>query len=257
VEAFLVQAAPTSPTSAPIPEELLSLLQVDLNAVEFDWESTDNRIMGLAPATKTEAQGMEVLEEVPDHPPAREELPPPLEPAAGIDTFDLSNVFADEDEESWQTLFSAFKKGVDEQIDEADTESHYNLGIAYKEMGLYEDAVAEFRHAARDPRRAADCACLEGVCWRDKGDLTAAETAFRTGLEYPALSAEALFNVKYELGLLFEMTGRGAEALQLYREIARLAPEFRDVDQRIGRLSGDTEELLEPELLELEEESTP
>ncbi len=153
-------------------------------------------------------------------------------------------------------LLSAFKKGVDEQIDESDTESHYSLGIAYKEMGLYEEAVREFRSAARDPRRSADCASLEGICLRDKGDLLSAEEVFRAALELPALSGEALLNMKYELAFLYELSERAQEAITIYHEIIGIKPNFRDVKHRLHHLCGDdADDILEPEMIELDEEN--
>lgn len=152
-------------------------------------------------------------------------------------------------------LLTAFKKGVDEQLDESDTESHYSLGIAYKEMGLYDEAVEEFRAAARDTTRSADCLCLEGLCWRDKGDLPAAEHAFKQGLSLPTISTEALLNLKYELAMLYELSGRTGEAISLYSEILNSNIYFRDVSDRLSNLADNGElDILEPELLELDEE---
>jgi tetratricopeptide (TPR) repeat protein len=152
-------------------------------------------------------------------------------------------------------LLTAFKKGVDEQLDESDTESHYSLGIAYKEMGLYDEAVEEFRAAARDTSRSADCSCLEGLCWRDKGDMTAAEDAFKEGLALPVISAEALLNLKYELAMLYELSDRTEEAISLYSEIMNANIYFRDVSDRLANLADNGDlDILEPELLELDEE---
>jgi tetratricopeptide (TPR) repeat protein len=57
-----------------------------------------------------------------------------------------------------------FKKNVETQIDAEDTETHYNLGIAYKEMGLFDDAVAEFDKAMNNPGRLVDSLTLKGTC---------------------------------------------------------------------------------------------
>ncbi len=66
-------------------------------------------------------------------------------------------------------LLREFQKGVREQLDEKDFETHYNLGIAYKEMALHDEAVQEFRLAARDAGRALSCANLLGLCYLAKG----------------------------------------------------------------------------------------
>ncbi len=152
-------------------------------------------------------------------------------------------------------LFSAFKKGVGEQLAQDDTESHYSLGIAYKEMGLFDDAIAELQSAARDPRRRADCITLQGICSREKGDSARAEEFFRAGLELVELSALERLCLTYELALLHESTGQGERALGGYREVFALNPAFRDTAQKIARLQCDNESLetADLELVDLDE----
>lgn len=152
-------------------------------------------------------------------------------------------------------LFSAFKKGVGEQLSQDDTESHYSLGIAYKEMGLFDDAIAELQSAARDPRRRADCITLQGICSREKGDSARAEEFFRAGLELVELSALERLCLTYELALLHESTGQGERALGGYREVFALNPAFRDTAQKIARLQCDNESLetADLELVDLDE----
>jgi tetratricopeptide (TPR) repeat protein len=152
-------------------------------------------------------------------------------------------------------LFSAFKKGVGEQLDQDDTESHYSLGIAYKEMGLFDDAIAEFQAAARDPRRLADCITLQGICSREKGDLVRAEEFFRAGLGLSDLSAVERLCLTYELALLHELVGQGDRALAAYREIFALNPAFRDTAQKIAQLQCDVDALesADIELVDLDE----
>jgi pilus assembly protein FimV len=153
-------------------------------------------------------------------------------------------------------LFSSFKQAVDRQLDQGDTETHYNLGIAYKEMGLYDDAIAEFQVASQAAERAADCLTLQGICHRDKGDAESAEEAFRKGMGLEGLSAEEALSLKYELALLLEGIDRTNEALQLYREVRAGKPDFRDVGSKVTAMSGEVEAKAseELELLELEAE---
>lgn len=152
-------------------------------------------------------------------------------------------------------LFSAFKKGVGEQLDQGDTETHYNLGIAYKEMGLYDDAIAEFKAASLDPHRAADCITLQGICCREKGDYVAAEEYFQTGMTLrEQISEEEWLCLKYELALLREVTGDDEAALAGYREIFAINRDFRDTVQKIARLQADDEslDLADIELVDLD-----
>ncbi len=153
-------------------------------------------------------------------------------------------------------LFSVFKEVVDQQLDQGDTETHYNLGIAYREMGLYDDAISEFQAASRAPERTADCLTLQGICHRDKGDVANAEAAFRTGMALGRLSRGEELSLKYELALLLEGAGRLEESVQLYREVRSDDPDFREVGSRIAAISGERETMAEElDLLELEEEA--
>ena len=152
-------------------------------------------------------------------------------------------------------LFSAFKKGVGEQLAQDDTESHYSLGIAYKEMGLFDDAIAEFQSAARDPRRLADCITLQGICCREKGDPAKAEEYFRSGLAVEGLSHEEQLCLSYELALLYEMIGDRERALTGYLEVFKLNSDFRDIARKIASLRTDdeTQEGADLELVDLDE----
>jgi tetratricopeptide (TPR) repeat protein len=152
--------------------------------------------------------------------------------------------------------FIEFKKGIDSQLDKEDAESHYDLGIAYKEMGLFDDAIAEFQAAAFNPRRKIDCLTLEGICYRDRGDFNRAEEVFISARLQTGLSDEELLSLNYELAFLYETVGRSDEALHLYRQVRAADSVFRDAAQRIRLLSGGDalHEHDELELLELEVE---
>src|SRR5258706_6032098 len=67
---------------------------------------------------------------------------------------------------SVETVFEQFKAGVAAQISESDAGTHYDLGVAYREMGLYTDAINEFSLAARDPARDCVCQSMIGSLYR-------------------------------------------------------------------------------------------
>ncbi len=154
---------------------------------------------------------------------------------AGDGTGDPSGKYA------FDGLFARFKEGLDQQVASDDTETHYDLGIAYMEMGLYDDAIKEFLIAATDPRRTLDCLTLQGVCCRDKGDLETAGQCFTAGLSLDGLDADRIVSLRYELALLYQVSGRREAALQAFREVFALNPGFRDTMQRIAHLSGKEE----------------
>lgn len=162
-----------------------------------------------------------------DEEPAEPETAAPAEAEAAVQP---------QNKYSFDGLFSEFKKGLDKQVDREDTETHYNLGIAYKEMGLYSDAIAEFETASADPRRRMDCITLQGICYREKGDFAQAEEVLKKGATVRGLSDAEKTSLSYELGLLYEMTGKAGDAVRSYVETYRLAPGFRDTLEKINLL---------------------
>lgn len=135
-----------------------------------------------------------------------------------------------------------FKTDVDEQIAADDMESHYNLGIAYREMGLFDDAVSEFDKAEKDPSRFVDCLTLKGLCYSDKNDYVSAEKVFMQALDSQYLEDIQRLNLGYELGLLYERADRLNDALISYQNVLSQDSNYRDVSDKIAAL----EESLSP-----------
>lgn len=119
------------------------------------------------------------------------------------------------------------------EVDVSDAQSHYDLGLAFKEMGLMDEAISELRQAAADPARKIACLVLQGACLRDKGDVFTAESLLRSLLN-PGLCQEDACSVKYELALTCEIAGKADEAAALLAEIDTINPSFRDVHLRLG-----------------------
>ncbi|TLM67904.1 MAG: tetratricopeptide repeat protein [Deltaproteobacteria bacterium] len=117
-----------------------------------------------------------------------------------------------------------------------DAQSHFDLGIAYKEMGLFDDAIAEFGKAARDPSRRLDCLIMKGQCHAETNDFDRAEEAFKAALDQMSITEEVRVALQYELGLLYEAAGRLPEALEKFQIVADLDLFFRDVTDKLKSL---------------------
>ncbi|MBI2001110.1 MAG: tetratricopeptide repeat protein [candidate division NC10 bacterium] len=133
-------------------------------------------------------------------------------------------------------LVKEFQKGVREQLDEKDYETHYNLGIAYKEMELYDEAIQEFRLAGRDPERALTCANLLGLCFLAKGEPEAAIRELRAGLEIRGHPRSAYHGLRYDLGLAHETQGDLVRSLEAFEVLQAEDARFRDVGLRVRDL---------------------
>lgn len=146
-----------------------------------------------------------------------------------------------------ETVFEQFKRGVAEQVDESDSETHFDLGIAYKEMGLLSDARREFQVAMSDPRRRCLCWTMIGMIYMEEGQPRDAIEAFQSGLESPEKTQSEAIGLHYELGLACEAAGLSDQARLHYQFVFQREAGFREVGQRLQRLggpSGDSEELL-------------
>ncbi|MGE5413149.1 MAG: tetratricopeptide repeat protein [Syntrophomonadaceae bacterium] len=139
-------------------------------------------------------------------------------------------------EVSLEEIFREFKKGVEQQLSAEDYETHYNLGIAYKEMGLVDEAVGEFQLASKDPTRAVECCSMLGHCFLEKGMPQLAIKWFRKGLETPAIGDQAMAGMLYDLARVYQDTGDMDSAYKAYQEVFGLNANYRDVVQRVKEL---------------------
>ncbi len=135
-----------------------------------------------------------------------------------------------------EEVFAKFKEGVAKQIDVDDGQGHYDLGIAYKEMALLDDAIREFETAARDSKRACICHSMIGMIELERGNLNEAIDAFMRGLKSPGRSKEQEASLLFEVGAAYEVKKMNKLALDYFQRTARLMPNFRDVQERIRRL---------------------
>jgi tetratricopeptide (TPR) repeat protein len=141
---------------------------------------------------------------------------------------------------SLEDVFSQFKKGVEQTVKPEDADTHYDLGIAYKEMGLIDDAVHEFEVAlsGKGRKKEVDCLTMIGLCRMERGDGAGAVVAFRRALRSDFLAPEAARAVHYELGAAHASTGDKDSALHYLHKVLKVDPRFRDTKAFVARLGG-------------------
>ena len=141
-------------------------------------------------------------------------------------------------EKNMMEIFDEFKKGVDEKIGQEDYDTRYNLGIAYKEMGLVDEAIQEFLISAKHTEKYFDSAGLLGLCFREKGMFAQAISWFGKALEVGGRSAEEYLAVRYEILLTYRLDRDYDQALAVAGEIAREHPGYRDVADIAKEIEG-------------------
>ncbi len=133
-------------------------------------------------------------------------------------------------------IFKEFKKGVDKQLGKEDYDTRYNLGIAYKEMGLVDEAIAEFQLAAKDEARLLECSSMLGICFMEKGMPKLAVKWFEKGLKAPGRSPEEYLGLRYDLGMAHQAAGDAETALEIFTEIHGEDAGFREVAAKVRDL---------------------
>lgn len=132
-------------------------------------------------------------------------------------------------EKNMMEIFDEFKKGVDEKIGHEDYDTRYNLGIAYKEMGLLEEAIHEFLISSRHPVKFFDSAGLLGMCFREKGMFGEAANWFEKAAATPDRKHEEYLAVKFELVITYKLQEDFASAKKFAEDILRIDSSYRNI----------------------------
>ncbi len=139
-------------------------------------------------------------------------------------------------EPSLEEIVEGFKKGVAEHLSAEDFDTHYNLGIAYREMGLLDDAIGEFQLASKDPRFFVDCCAMLGVCFMEKGMPELAVKWYRRALEAEELAEETRWGLLYDLGNAFLALGDRNNAYSAFVEVYGANSQYRDIVAKLAEL---------------------
>jgi len=158
-----------------------------------------------------------------------------LAPAATPGTLENLNQLAE--------VFQEFRSELGEMGEEdEDLETHYNLGIAYREMGLLDEAIGEFQKVAKAVQKGKpfryemNCSVMLGLSFMDKGEPKVASLWYRRALQVPGLEEESALALRYDLGLALESAGEADAALDSFRQVYAANIDYRDVADRIATL---------------------
>ena len=211
----LIPSAPAAHNEATTTEGLLDQLVSEVEGLEAS--ANEKSAAAEAPAKRTS-----------------ESLPETESVAAAADgKNELSEVFQE---------FRAELGEMGEKDEDEDLETLYNLGIAYREMGLLDEAIGEFQRVAkaiqegRPFRYSMQCATLLGVIFMEKQEPKIAALWYQRALELPALDPETVLALRYDLGVAEEQGGNSGAALDSFRQVYAMNIDYRDVAERIAAL---------------------
>ncbi|HEX7238982.1 MAG TPA: tetratricopeptide repeat protein, partial [Longimicrobiaceae bacterium] len=188
-------------------------------------------------------------------PPPPEPVPAPRQSAPAGDYVDLGSLIMEDEPEERSTRFvveeeeptgdedrdfadmlSVFRQKVNENIGADDPSSHYDLGVAFMEMGLVDEAIAEFQVALRGGANPLATLEMLGSCFVEKGQHAVAARVLDRALRIPGASEAEVVGVVYQLGRCQEALGNAAAAREMYERVLAFDIRFRDAASRLESL---------------------
>ncbi len=146
-------------------------------------------------------------------------------------------ISADEDE-TFQEALSEFKRALDQNLGVEEHQAHYDLGIAFREMGLMDESISEFQKALRSPESRMRSSEALGQVFFEQGRPGVAEAVLR-GVERGPESDADKIGVLYWLGRALESQGRGVEAQGCYERVLAVDVTFLDASDRAHQLQSE------------------
>lgn len=149
--------------------------------------------------------------------------------------------------EPLKEVFEEFRAELGEMgAEDEDLETHYNLGIAFREMGLLEEAISEFQKVAKANekgkafRYAMQCCTLLGLAFMEKGQPSIAAIWYQRALHTPGVDGESTLALRYDLGVAQESANDLDAALKSFSQVYAVNIDYRDVADRIATLQKTT-----------------
>jgi tetratricopeptide (TPR) repeat protein len=137
---------------------------------------------------------------------------------------------------NFREILEQFKRGIEENLDAEDFQAHYDLGIAFKEMGLLDEAIAQFQRALRSPEGRLRASEALGIAFHDKGRHAIAEAVLTRAIDGIPGADDEKIGLIYWLGRSLEAQGRETEALPWYERALAVDIRFLDLGERLARL---------------------
>ncbi len=122
-------------------------------------------------------------------------------------------------------------------------QASYQRGVAFKEAGAYKQAIALFERALRDRALAVKAKTQIALCLQARGHLDEAAVSLERLWNEQQGTAQELRQIRYLLARILEAQGKTKDALPHYRALREEQSDYRDVSDRLGRLSDSTDPL--------------
>ncbi|HEY6764772.1 MAG TPA: tetratricopeptide repeat protein [Candidatus Sulfotelmatobacter sp.] len=171
--------------------------------------------------------------------------PPPVAiPTLNGPAASKSSPFSEDTGVDLNVMFGELKQDLESGIasNDEDPETHYNLGVAFREMGLLDEAIGELQKACqsvdhgRPFSQTMQAYTWLAQCFLEKGVPEAAVRWYDRALAVPGIDGETRVALHYELGSAFESAGDKPSALKHFTNVYGSNIDYRDVAERIKAL---------------------
>jgi tetratricopeptide (TPR) repeat protein len=235
---------PPAAEAAPL-AEVPGIAPVEAAAREMPMEAS-------MPETPPQAPTTEAAPSAPPEAPAPAGSPPSSQSLPGDMASDLASplgglqtapaVTAEESISPFHDLLAEFREPGGARSAQDESETHYSLGVAFREMNLLEEAIGEFQKVVRGAKPGAfpanylQACSLLAICFMDKKMPAIAAKWYLRALDFPDLDEEGALALQYDLGIAYEQAGDTQKALERLTEVYSQNIDFRDVAEKIKRL---------------------
>ena len=145
----------------------------------------------------------------------------------------------EDEDQAFHEALAEFKRGIDANLEANDFQAHYDLGIAFKEMDLLDEAIAQFQKALRSPEGRLRTSEQLGAAFYAKGQYAICEAVLRRAVDGLPGADDEKIGLLYWLGRALEAQQRGRDALPLYERALAVDIRFLDLGERVERLGAE------------------
>ncbi|NLP06359.1 tetratricopeptide repeat protein, partial [Candidatus Fermentibacteria bacterium] len=146
---------------------------------------------------------------------------------------DIDRMFDQDSARALAGLVKEFQEGVRDAVSPDDHQTHYDLGIAYREMGLLREAIAEFNQVLQSPEHRLRAREMLGRCYHDMGRYDEAEEQFQKGLSIAGKDGTSQVGFHLNLARVYEVTGRKRQAEAERKAASRIDPVLATIQDHL------------------------
>ncbi len=137
-------------------------------------------------------------------------------------------------DDSFESIFKDFKAGVSKTLSDDDHETRFDLGIAYREMGLFGDAIGEFTICLGSESHRLESLHMMGLCALDLGRVSDAVNHFEQALASEALPSEKEAGLRFDLARSYETQSDWSRARDAYVAARDADASFPGIEERMA-----------------------